>query len=189
LSGTVRTVEVGASGCMNDEMPLVSNAADLLAQTVSLTVSTDTDAGTEEWNIEYLIPGATLGWTSGGPLSVKYSRSDVPNMGPVTWSLLLSTGPVVDLYLAEAGSVGQLENAPFTLSQADPVCFATDQCGSWRGYALTVSSLDAQHRIPYGETAEVLGYRIVNSGIAFQASSGTCNDWFVARATVGMTRQ
>jgi hypothetical protein len=188
LSGTVRTVSVGASGCMKDEMPALSNAAELLAQTVSLTVSTESDAGTEEWNIEYLIPGATLAWTSGSALSVKYSRGSLPNMGSVTWSLLLSGGQEADLYVAGAGSVGGLENAPFTLSQADPVCSATGQCGSWRGYALTVWSLGAQQLVPYGEAAEVFGYRIVNGGIASVASSA-CSDWSVAGATVAMTRQ
>jgi hypothetical protein len=173
---------------MNDELPLVANAADLQAQTVSLTVSIDSDAGTEEWNIEYLIPGLTLAWTSGSALSVKYSRGDIPNAGPVTWSLLLSAGQAADLYVAGAGSVGRLENAPFTLSQADPVCWATGQCGSWRGYALTVWSLGAQQRVPYGEAAEAFGYRVVNGGIAVEASSGTCNDWVVAEATVAMTR-
>lgn len=172
-------------GCLEPLIRNRGNGPELAAQAVAFTV---TD-GDRYWNAEVVVEGNNIPSLLGQKVRLDY-RFEPGGFGPdVRHLALVSYGSRSHgVWIAEGGDIPDLGALPLQLISASVVCSSTEQCGSYERYDLAATDpvTMAGIRVPYAQAAQLGPWVIAHGGYEEQTSAGTCPDWFVAHAQVGI---
>jgi hypothetical protein len=144
------------------------------------------DTSGRAWTVGALAPQLSRPVAPGQLVSAEYQWS-ARGFSPTLGRLEVRDGNGSLLFwLGQGGDIPDLilpvEVA--TLRRGDAQCLEREQCGSWRGHDLVISTGTAEATLRYGRESVLGELRLVHGGYDLASSYTGCTDWYVASILV-----